>query len=122
VNTESDLTTYLNLINPNDVIIIEDENGVKNYTFTLDLVEEGKLTNLVVQDNNGSYTYNLIEYTADDMEQWLNDVYVNESTLNTAAASVTDLGKVEVMTCPLLIIYAPLETMGLGKLVRVLTH
>jgi len=115
VNTESDLTTYLNLINPNDVIIIEDENGVKNYTFTLDLVEEGKLTNLVVQDNNGSYTYNLIEYTADDMAQWLDDVYVNESTLNTATASVTDLGKVTPPMCTTMEFTCPSGNHGSGS-------
>ena len=64
---------YLELLNPDNVLLIEEENGNKHYTFSLNMQENNTLTNVVVKQVGTEIDYKVIEYASPDIEQWLID-------------------------------------------------
>lgn len=64
---------YLELINPDNVLLIEEENGNKHYTFSLNMQENNTLTNVVIKQVGTEIDYKVIEYASPDIEQWLID-------------------------------------------------
>lgn len=64
---------YLTLINPDNVLLIEEENGNKHYTFSLNMQESNTLTNVIIKQVGTEIDYKVIEYTSPDIEQWLID-------------------------------------------------
>ena len=64
---------YLELLNPDNVLLIEEENGNKHYTFSLNMQENNTLTNVVIKQVGTEIDYKVIEYASPDIEQWLID-------------------------------------------------
>ena len=64
---------YLELINPDNVLLIEEENGNKHYTFSLNMQESNTLTNVIIKQVGTEIDYKVIEYASPDIEQWLID-------------------------------------------------
>ena len=64
---------YLELINPDNVLLIDEENGNKHYTFSLNMQENNTLTNVVIKQVGTEIDYKVIEYASPDIEQWLID-------------------------------------------------
>ena len=67
-------SVYLNLINPENIKTFTDNLGHVSYTFSLNLEEDNKLSNLLVAETNNGLKYYLIEYTSNNFEQWIQDV------------------------------------------------
>lgn len=65
---------YLNLINPNNVVVVTDSINQKSYTFSLCLEEENAMTNLIVQEKSDSLVYYVLTYKSPDIHQWKSDI------------------------------------------------
>ena len=71
---EDSLAVYLTLINPENILMVDAPDGSKHYTFSLQINQEEKLTNLVIKEKEEQYDYNLVKYTSDNYQQWITDI------------------------------------------------
>lgn len=67
-------STYLTKINPKNIITVIDSIGNKSYTFSLNIHESNKMTNLVVLETSNGLSYQLIIYSSTEIDQWKIDI------------------------------------------------
>lgn len=67
-------SNYLTKINPENIITIIDSIGHKSYTFSLNLHESDKMTNLVIQETSSGLSYHIITYSSTEIDQWKIDI------------------------------------------------
>lgn len=83
---------YLSLIRTDEVYMSTDVNGLKTYTFGLNLVEFEKLTNVVVKETlNDGLKYSLVKYTSPQYNEWITSVILNENPEVVPNIEITDL-------------------------------
>ena len=76
-STSESAIDYFSLIETQDILLVEQVDGTKDYTFALKLPYQDTLTNLIAQEKNNTITYSLIKYTAQNQEAWLQGLESN---------------------------------------------
>ena len=73
--------SILDSIIPENVIILEKEDGLKSYTFALSITEpHTKMTNLVIEETDGGYSYFTVTYESEYLETWKEQISNNQQT------------------------------------------
>jgi hypothetical protein len=70
---------FLDLIKTDNIIVKEDLNGRKSYTFALNLEEFQSLTNLVIKETENGLKYDIVKYVSSDIDLWKESVKNNEN-------------------------------------------
>lgn len=71
--------SILDSISNADVIVIEEENGLKSYTFGLTIAEPStQLTNLVVNETLDGFEYFTVTYESEHLETWKQELANNQ--------------------------------------------
>lgn len=71
--------TFLDLIKTDNIIVKEDLNGKKSYTFALNFEEFETLTNLVIKETDEGLQYDLVKYISSNIDLWKESVKNNEN-------------------------------------------
>lgn len=69
----------LDSIIPENVIVVEESDGTKTYTFGLSIVEpETQMTNLIIDQTNDGFEYFTITYESENLPAWKQEVDNNQ--------------------------------------------
>ena len=64
LTSKENASIYLDLINSESINVLTQNDGLKSYTFSLNVEETNLMTNLVIQETSNDLEYYLIKYSS----------------------------------------------------------
>jgi hypothetical protein len=81
-------TNLLDSIVPGNVIVVEELDGTKSYTFALSIVEpDTQMTNLVINETTDGFEYFTLTYKSENLQAWKQEV--NNKQVVTVPVEIT---------------------------------